>query len=229
MKHNQIATNIYQDYRIGMSKRNAYHQAGHAAAIYFVNKQKQLPAVHFQIVIKPHDHDGQPLDRFSGIYSKYCAKVEGGRLIQHLPNSFAEAIRNFTGLQQDQYRCAFEADVINLLAGSLAEAKYVALRDNEVFNGHLINLDALRFYGGSAELEVINEYMACFLPGNEERDQKLNELFWESYRFINEQSNWEAITILAESIPNNPDNIIRCEEVMSLLDFCLEVRKPCLL
>jgi len=219
MKHNHIAIDIYQDYRIGVSKRNAYHQAGHAAAIYFVNKQKQLPAVHFQIVIKPHDLDRQQWGRFNG---KYSATVEGGRLIQHLPLSFSEAIRNFSGIQQDQYRSAFEADVINLLAGSLAEAKYVALLDNEVFNSNLINPDALHFYGGSSELNVIKEYMECLLPDPEERHLKIRELFWESYRFVNDGSNWEAITTLAKSISNTPNDIIRCEEVISLLDLCLE-------
>jgi hypothetical protein len=222
MKHNLKAIDIYQDYRIGVSKRNAYHQAGHAAAIYIVNKQKQLPAVHFQIAIKPHDHDGQPLDRFTGIYSKYGVKVEGGRLIQHLPISFAAAIRGFSGIQKEQYRCAFEADIINMLAGSLAEAKYVALHDNEIFNSNLINLNALHFYGGSSAMEVINEYLECYLPNKEERDQKLRELFWESYRFVNERPNWDAITALAESIQDRPGDIIGCEEAISLLEFCLE-------
>ncbi len=175
--------------------------------------------MHFQIVIKPHDHDGQQWGRNKG---KYSATVEGGRLIQHLPVSFAEVIRNFSGIQRDQYRCAFEADVINLLAGSLAEAKYVSLLDNEVFNGNLINLDALHFYGGSSELKIIKEYMECLLPDNEERDLKIRELFRKSYRFINDRSNWEAITALAESILNNPNHIISCEKVISLLDLCLE-------
>jgi hypothetical protein len=33
-------------------KQIAFHEAGHAAAIYLYNKQKQLPPVYFQITIK---------------------------------------------------------------------------------------------------------------------------------------------------------------------------------
>jgi hypothetical protein len=38
----------------------------------------------------------------------------------------------------------FEADIINVLAGPLAEAVYLALRDNEPFNPELVNISALQ-------------------------------------------------------------------------------------
>ena len=37
-------------------KQIAFHEAGHAAAIYLYNKQKQLPSVDFQITITNTDH-----------------------------------------------------------------------------------------------------------------------------------------------------------------------------
>ena len=218
MKHNYIAIDVQQNTRIDIGWGNAYHQAGHAAAIYLGNQQKQLPAVHFQIIIKPQEHDRQPVDRFAGIYSKYTVKVEGGRLIQSLPMSFSEATQYLSWFQQAEYRCAFEADVINLLSGSLAEAKYVASRDGEAFNANLINLRALRFYGGSSDIELVNEYMECLMPNKTERKQKLAELFLVAFNFVNETSNWRYITALAEFIRDQPKGIIHCEEMISLLE-----------
>ena len=206
------------DSRIRIDKKNAYHQAGHAAAIYLGNKQKQLPAVHFQIIIKPQEWDGQQSDRFTRKHGKYTAKVEGGRLIQSLPMSFSEATQYFSWPEQEECLCAFEADVINLLAGSLAEAKYVASRDNEVFNPNLVYLGALKFYGGNSDLEVITEYLECFMLHEAERDRKLAELFLAAYNFVNKRSNWRAISALADFIRDEPKDIIQCEEVISLLE-----------
>lgn len=206
------------DSRIGISRRAAYHQAGHVAAVYLGNKQKQLPAVHFQIIIKPQEWDGQQSDRFTRKHGKYTAKVEGGRLIQSLPMSFSEATQYFSWPEQEECLCAFEADVINLLAGSLAEAKYVASRDNEVFNPNLVYLGALKFYGGNSDLEVITEYLECFMLHEAERDRKLAELFLAAYNFVNKRSNWRAISALADFIRDEPKDIIQCEEVISLLE-----------
>lgn len=222
---NDVVIEIPRDCRIRMSKRNAYHQAGHAAAIYLGNKHAQLPALHFQIVIKPYEQDRRQIDRFAGIYcnySKHSVKVEGGRLIQSLPLLLAESSRNLSSTKENPYGKAFEADVINLLAGSVAEAKYVASRDNEVFNAKLINLNALHFYGGSSDLKVISEYMEWFLPNEIDRDQKLDKLFSAAFSFVNKQSNWRAISALAESILVEPNDIISCEKIISLLDSCME-------
>jgi hypothetical protein len=222
MKNGYTAINTPTDTRIEIDKRVAYHQAGHAAAIYLGNKQKQLPAVHFQIIIKPLEWEGQVTSRFACKHGKYIAKVEGGRLIQSLPMSFAEATQYFSWPEQEECLCAFEADVINLLAGSLAEAKFVAARDNEVFNPNLVYLGALKFYGGGSDLEVITEYLECFMLHKTERDRKLAELFLAAFSFVNKRSNWNAITALAEFILDmpklDPKDIIQCEEVISLLE-----------
>ncbi len=218
MKHNYKAIDVQPDTRIVIGWRNTYHQAGHAAAICLANRKKQLAAVHFQISIKPQEHNGQPVDRFAGICSKYTVKVEGGRLIQSLPLSFAE-------FQKAEYRCAFEADVINLLAGPLAEAKYIASRDGESFNANLVDLNALHFYGGSSKIELANEYMGFFMPNKTERKQKLSELFLAAFNFVTETSNWHYITALAEFIRDQPKGIIHYEEVISLLDSVVTSRK----
>lgn len=215
---NAAIINAQQTPCFEVDKRIAYHQAGYAAAIYLGNKQKQLPAVHFQIIIKPKEREGQQSDRFARTHGKYSAKIEGGRLIQSLPLSFAEATQYFSWPQQEECLCAFEADVINLLAGSLSEAKYLACRDGEDFNPHLINLGALHFYGGSSDLEVITEYMECFMLFKAERTQKLAELFLAAFSFVNNRSNWYAISALAEFILDEPRDIIHCEDIISLLE-----------
>jgi hypothetical protein len=222
MKSGDTAMNTQPESRIKIDERIAYHQAGHAAAIYLGNKQKQLPAVHFQIIIKPQVWEGQKSSRLMRNQGKYTAKVEGGRLIQSLPMSFTEATQYLSWPEQEECLCAFEADVINLLAGSLAEAKYVAVRDNEVFNPNLVYLGALKFYGGNTDLEVIAEYLECFMLHKAERDRKLAELFLAAYNFVNKRSNWRAISALANFILDtpkvDPTDIIQCEEVISLLE-----------
>jgi hypothetical protein len=210
-----------KDPRILIDKRNAYHQAGRAVAIYVGNKQRQLPDVYFQIVIKPLSHNGHHPYQLRNKHCKYTAYVEGGRLIQSLPLSYIEATQYFSWPQQEEYLCAFEADVINLLAGSIAEAKYLATCDCEDFNPHLINLSALHFYGGSSDIDVIYEYMESFIVHQAERERKLAELFMAAFNFVNEKSNWLAISVLAQCILDKSKSIFNCEDVISLLDSSL--------
>ncbi len=201
-----------------VSRKIAIHEAGHAAAIYLGNQQKGLPPVFFQIYIKPLNNDvkssvflGKPSDH-------YIAKVEGGRLIHTLPSSLDEATNNFSTAQKHAYQHAFEADIINLLAGPLAEARYVALRDNEPISSELVNVNALHYYGGSSDLEIVNEYLECLIDSDELRERKMTELFLAAFNFVSERSNWLAITVLADSILTNEENIIECNDIIDLLE-----------
>jgi hypothetical protein len=220
MKRSNTVYNAKQGTHIDIDKRISYHLAGHAAAIHLGNKIKQLPAVNFHIILKHQGCDGQQSDRLTRTNGKNSAKVEGGRLIQSLPLSFAEATRYFSCTQQEEYRCAYEADVINLLAGSLAEAKFVASCDDGVFNANLVYLDALQFYDGSSNIEVITEYMECFIPHKVKRDRKLAELFLAAFSFVNKPSNWQAISALAKFVRDETKDIIHCEDVISFLESC---------
>lgn len=207
----------YSTKRIG--KRNAYHQVGRVAAIYIGNKQKNLPSVHFKIVIKSSGKGSEFNGRSLRISHKYCAKLEGGRLVSHLPYTFQCATRLLSPIEQEQCRTAFEADVINILAGFLAEAKYVALRDGEIFNANLVYLGALKFYGDQFNLLTVDEYMDCLYPDNKtERNQKLAELFLAAYSFVNQPANWQAITTLAETLCRSPQDVFSCEELIALLE-----------
>lgn len=221
MKPHTIIFDTESDTRTLTDERNAYHQAGHAAAIYFGNKQKQLPELRFQIIIKPLSHNEQNSNRFSCHDLKMKACVEGGRLIQNLPLSYTEATQYFSWPQQEEYICSFETDVINLLSGSIAEAKFLASCDAEAFSPHLVNLSALHFYGGSAEVEIINEYMECFLVHQIERERKLAQLFTAAFNLVNEKKNWLIIEALAEYILDKSKAILHCEEITALLDSCM--------
>ena len=198
-------------------RKTAIHEAGHVAAIHLGNQAKQLPPVFFQIFISE-----QIKTRFSrGIQQpvhQHFAKVKGGRLIHSLPFSLQVAVQTLTEDEEAAFHCAFEADIINLLAGPLAEAKYVALHDDEPINPRLVNLDSLRYYGGASDLKTVREYLDCLLIDQKQKDMKVFELFLAAYDFINAPSHWNAITALADFIIESGKEIIHCEEAIDILD-----------
>lgn len=193
-----------------LRNRTAFHEAGHAAAIYFLNKNKQLPPVFFQISIKEMDQS----DTWPAYFD---AQVEDGRLIHSLPISAVSTTESNDNSNKGLL-LAFEADVVNLLVGSIAEAKYVASCDGEVINPKLINLEALKFYGGSSDLKIVYEYLDCFIPSEKKREIKIDELFNQAFEFIEGYTNWHAISALANYILDNQKTIITCEEAISVLD-----------
>jgi hypothetical protein len=204
-----------------LSRKTAIHEAGHAAAIYLGNKQKQLPPVFFQIFIKQMNDEFQSTGCSCKFYegcNNCITKIEGGRLIHTLPSSVEEAVRDFSPAQKEAYQRAFEADVINMLVGPLAEANYIAKRDDEPINPRLVNLNALHYYGGASDLYAINEYLDCLIADPAQREKKLDELFLAAFDFINNRSNWQAIMALADYILSNSKPAIECGEIIALLD-----------
>ena len=229
MKRRHTSNDFYPINHAELSRKTAIHEAGHAAAIYLGNKQKQLPPVFFQIFIKELNSDFQSTRCLCNSYdncNNCITKIEGGRLIHTLPSTVDEAISDFSTTQKQAYQRAFEADIINLLVGPLAEANYVAMRDDEPINPRLVNLNALHHYGGSSDLEAINEYLDCLIANRAQREKKLSELFLAAFNFINDRSNWHAIMALADYILANCKNIIECEEIIAVLDaHCFVARK----
>ncbi|MDD5275339.1 MAG: hypothetical protein PHR16_04575 [Methylovulum sp.] len=197
-----------------LSRKTAIHEAGHAAAIYLGNKQKQLPPVFFQIFIVGKDAVLQK----AKVHSPWIASIQGGRLIHTLPRSVEETTDNFSPAQKQAYIHAFEADMVNLLVGPLAEANYVALRDDEIINASLVNLNALHNYGGTADLQVVEDYLNCWSTDETLRKQKIAELFAQAFEFINQRANWRAINALANAILANNKQIFDCEEIIAVLD-----------
>jgi hypothetical protein len=202
-----------------LSRRNAIHEAGHAAAIYLGNKQKGLPPVYFRITINGILKNDSQTKRFLGeSCDTYIAKLEGGRLIQSLPASLEVATKDLTGPQKLAYEIAFEADIVNLLTGPVAEAKDVALRDNELINPGLINVNALHYYDGSYELDIVREYFECFFENENLKKRKINELFLTAFAFVSDPENWRAINRLADYILADDKIIIDCDEIITVLE-----------
>ena len=191
-----------------LNKHIAFHEAGHVAAIYIRNHQQQLPPVYFQVIINKDAQTKLP----------FFAKVEGGRLIENLPVAEIENNHCATELEKQELKQAYEADVINLLAGPLAEAKFVALRDDEIFNPHLVNIGALKNYGGHADLEQANHYLEYFIADADERELKIKSLFEQAFQFIDKPKNWKCIKYFANHLLESGKSTISCEEASTALE-----------
>ncbi len=194
-------------------------------AIYLNNKARNLPPVFFQIMFKDlsgaTDYD---VLVYQATHDDSIARVEGGRLIQTLPYSIDGLAHKLIDQNEAMaplvrdYLIAFEADIINLLVGPLAEAKHVYNRDDELFNHKLVDLKSLKNYGGDSDLALAREYLESFSASRQQQDEKLDEMFAEACDFVSDDSNWKAITKLASYILESNKNIIRCEEIVSLLE-----------
>ncbi|MGZ8919277.1 MAG: hypothetical protein ACXW0T_13740 [Methylobacter sp.] len=196
-----------------------FHKAGHAAAIYLYNKQKQLPPVYFQNPVKKTAHFlTDPFASRVVWHNHFVAMVKGGCLNPRLPVALIESANYLSVVEREACRTAFEADMINLLVGPLAEAKHVALRDDECFSKNLITVNALHYYGGKSDLEKIYEYLKYLISDNSLRDEKLAELFNEAFQFIDSPVYWKAIERLAGYILANTKSTISCEEAIAVLD-----------
>jgi len=214
MKRSQVSKYAFSSrYLDELSKKTAIHEAGHAAAIYFNNTNKKLPPVFFQIVIKPSNTGVSAAEKTS--YG--LAHVEGGKLIHTLPFSIETATRDFTVSQKQAYLTAFEADMVNVLAGPLAEAYYISLRDDETFNPRIISINALKSYGGEADIKLVDDYLACYSLDNEVQNQKRQELFIAAFNFINNQQYWQKILHLSQFILTQSQAIIDYESIVSAL------------
>lgn len=228
MKRNEITETCGQDKLLEYKQRVAFHEAGHAAGIHLNNKVRNLPPVFFKINFKDMDSmssiDGMA---YQSVQNECIARVEGGRLIE-LPPSVdclkPELIERRGGMIQwiNDYMAAFEADIINLLIGPLAEAKHVAETDDEPFNHKLVNLEALKNYGGRSDLALVNDYLQYFSANKEQSGEKLDKLFTLAFNFINNPAHWSAVAKLAGHILNNDKNITCCEEIISILDQSLD-------
>jgi hypothetical protein len=185
---------------VSIRKRTAYHLSGQAIAIYQRNKQKKLPPVYFQIEIPPTGEGN--------------ALIEGGALIQNPLLLLSEVTHYFSKNQLVLYRNVIEADIINLLAGFIAEAKYLALYDDHMFTGNHINVDTLHYYGKRSDLTKINEYMNNYIVDEDKRNQKLQELVGVAIDFVNDHSNWRSIHKLAEYIYHENKSTVTCEEII---------------
>ncbi len=225
MKRNKIIDNYKSHIKNQHKIAITFHEAGHAAAIYLNNKARMLPPIFFQIVFKETE-EAPNYDEsiFQTIHDDSIASIEGGRLIHTLPY-LSENLDDILPIDISQantppaieYKIAFETDIINILAGPLAEAKFIHQRDNELFNHQLISFKALKNYGGISDLKLVGEYIESFCTNKQQQNEKLNELFTMAFNFINDDANWKIITKLANYLSESSENIIGYDEVVSVL------------
>lgn len=204
-----VDSNCYYDAEL--IKKSAIHEAGHAAAIYLLNKRQQLPPVFFRICLP------SPFIEPQAFYQS-SAYIEGGRLIHTLPLSIENQFNDFSVQQQHAYSQAFDADIINLLAGPLAEAKYIALRDKQLFSADTLSLEQLAHYGGQFDLATVQEYLCCLSDDACEQTKKGQALFLAAFNFVNDALHWAAIVRLANYISEQGKLVIDCEEAIAVLD-----------
>ncbi len=197
-----------------LTQQTAFHEAGHAAAIYLGNQLRGLPPVYFSIEVKRSEKNAMPLQ----------AKVIGGHLIQSLPIAMLDSLSDLSATEKHSYQCAYEADVINLLAGPLAEARYVSIRDDEVLNLNLLNPQALGdYYGGQADMEKAYQYLEYFIADAEQRENKMLELFTQAWMFVSHRKSWVCILNLANYILESDQDVISCEEVSDIFERCMNL------
>lgn len=225
MKPNRIIEP--QDRLLNHKQRVAFHEAGHAAGIHLNNKARQLPPVFFNIVLNISGRTEPGVMAYQRTGDDCIARLEGGRLIETLAPpiyySDGELTEHNDAIEQltKEYNAALETDIINLLIGPFSEARYVADNDDELFNHRLVDLKALGNYGGSSDLALANDYLQSFFADQQQKDEKLYELFIAAFEFVNNDANWAAITKLAEYILASSKNIICCEEIFSMLDHSM--------
>lgn len=216
-----------QDKLLNHKQRVAFHEAGHAAGIHFNNKARQLPPVFFNIILNISGWTEPGAMAYQRMGDDCIARLEGGRLIETLVppvnHSDGDLTEHNDVIEQltKEYNTAFETDIINLLVGPFSEARFVADTDDELFNHKLVNLKALENYGGGSDLALANDYLQSFSADQQQKDEKLYELFIAAYEFVNNDANWAAVTKLAEYILTSSKNIICCEEVVSILDYSM--------
>lgn len=231
MKRSNTVSVLNQDSLVVYRQRVAYHEAGHAVGIHFNNGLKNLPPVFYKIIFKDLSC-GMGNDLFSErISQRDCvARVKGGRLIQSLPLAYDDVEGQSSAYSDkrlfhftDEYRLAFEADIVNLLIGPLAEAKYVAQIDAEPFNHQLVTVEALKHYGGDEDLAVVHDYLRSYSADEQVQRESLNRFFIQAYNFINDKANWKAITRLAAYILASNKKLISCEEVAEVIESGSEI------
>jgi len=202
--------------------RIAFHEAGHAAAIYYNNRQHNLPITYFNIYINSIAGDTQSDSQGES----YGARIEGGgRLIKSLPRSIGDFGKLYLAQKSveekdeilTELESAMDADICNLLVGSIAEAKYVSIVDNEYLTVNLLSMGALKNYGGDRDLKLIEDYLQCFFNSGRQSAKKARELFLTAFDFVDSTRRWRSIAALATFILKSK-NIIKYKDIIRVLD-----------
>lgn len=206
--------------RMEIITQTAFHEAGHAAAIYLRNRDHNLPQTRFRISVQGVKASKRLNNSQSFNFHLCHAKLEGG-LLAETKALRDEGVSSLLGLV---YQKACAADVVNLMAGPLAEARHVAQRDGEYINQHLVNYDALKNYGGNSDQEKIEKYLDGFRWSSGKKAEKLKELHSAAFHFIHQGHHWRAISRLARYIVDSEREIIAYEDAAAVLEAAMQAR-----
>jgi len=200
-----------------LNQRVAYHEAGHATAIYLYNKYKNLPPIFFQVCIETNlQKQLNNSDNFN--QNHIAAKIEGGYLIENPLLSLSTNQAQMSLQAKKSYAMALDADVINLLAGSVAEAYYLSTHDGETLTASMLTVEALENYGAYSDFQKINTYLSYVSPCIKQQTQHLNKLLHETFNFMTQPKLWLAVESVAKLFLSTENNIIACEEIFAVID-----------
>ncbi|MCX7088815.1 MAG: hypothetical protein NTV00_12290 [Methylococcales bacterium] len=200
-------------------QRSAYHEAGHAVAIHFNDRLKKLPPVFLKSILDNLDSTVSSTPS-TGLYDCIVG-TKGGRLIPdvYADDSLSSGCRDtLIGRLTEGYRLVFEADIVNLLIGPVAEAKFVAGLDNEVFNQELFTVKSLKNYGGEADLAIANDYLQHYSVDPYEREEWMRQFLIQAFYFVDDSENWKAIAELGCYILASHEQVLSCEDLAAVLD-----------
>jgi hypothetical protein len=199
---------------LSLIEQGAYHQAAYAAAICLRNKKSNLPPVYFRICRVHNRFQKSAREMGHGL----PFSLEGGRLIDPLTVSITECVNDFSLVDQQAFKIAFEADIINLLVGAYAEIKYVNHLGYRKLIRHPISFNTMEDYFGPYWCDCTKNYLECFFNEPKQQENKIAELFSRAYCFVNKSSYWLVISKLAELLMNSSEDYCTCEQVNSFIN-----------
>lgn len=187
-------------WHVSYRKLTAFHIAGHVAAMYLHNQHKSFPPIFFHTAndsLKENGHSAS----YRKIHNAFIFSIECG-----LVSIIADAKKQST--------VKLEQDVLMLLAGPLAEARYVHSHDNEPLTRHLVNPDAVHYYGGSSDLVLAHECLERLPLAESARKKKLTDLFSQTFDFVSDADHWRLISRMARYIDRSDKSVISYQEII---------------
>lgn len=85
-------------------------------------------------------------------------------------------------------------------------------------SARLVNLKALEFYNGTQEVSQVEQYFDRIDMPAPEKEKVIIDMYFDSFKFISDDSNWGAISRLANHILNSDKPIIEANEAVAVID-----------
>ncbi len=76
----------------------------------------------------------------------------------------------------------------------------------------------MNYYGGYSDVKKANAYLEYFISSEQQRKEKMFELFSQAFVFVESGENWRQIVNLAQYILHSDREIITCEEAIEVFN-----------